>query len=118
FSNSRASILSSTLAMAVLCLSLKKNRLMIQGIAVTVCVICLFAIAAPSRLDMFMSESQDSLIYKGHRDEGVLGSRQEPWRQTMRSVQQHPWWGTGFGTSAVGPDPSERGKFFSNQDIL
>jgi len=118
FSNSRASILSSAVTMGILCISLRKNRLLFRGIAITVCLASVFAIFAPSKLANFMSESSETLIYKGHREGGVLGSRQSPWQQTMRSVRQHPWFGTGFGTSAVEQGPSEVGTYFSNQATL
>jgi O-antigen ligase len=35
---------------------------------------------------------------------GILGSRQSPWEDRISSVKQHPWFGTGFGTSDLGND--------------
>ena len=41
----------------------------------------------------------DMLLYKGHENEGVLGSRITPWDETVTVIQEHPWFGSGFGTS-------------------
>ena len=114
WSNSRASVVASATSMAVLCFSLGKKRLLIQGAAAAVCLLSVLAIMAPSKLNTFLSESQDNFVYKGHRQDGVLGSRRGPWQETMDSVRQHPWFGTGFGTSAVEENQAEAGVFASN----
>ena len=115
WSNSRASLFSSFIAMALLCLCLRKNRLLVQGLAVCLCLISVIAIVAPSRLSDFMSDSSEQLIYKGHREEGLMGSRRTPWQDTIHSVQQHPWFGTGFGTSMVEQSNSGIGLFASSE---
>jgi O-antigen ligase len=101
WSNSRAGIFSSAVAMLVLCVSLRQNRLIVQGVAVAVCLVSVFAILAPGKLKNFASESTETLVYKGHHEGGILASRKSPWQDTMDSVHQHPWFGTGFGTSAT-----------------
>jgi O-antigen ligase len=113
WSNSRASLLASALAMTVLCLTLRKKRLVLQGAALALCLVSVLALAAPSKLHDFLSESNETLVYKGHREEGMLGSRKGPWQDTVDSVQQHPWFGTGFGTSAVEERHAEVGVFSS-----
>ena len=47
-----------------------------------------------------------TLLYKGHDEGGVLGSRRSPWDETINVIQDHPWFGSGFGTS-VGNDGSD-----------
>jgi O-antigen ligase len=37
----------------------------------------------------------------------VLGSRQGPWDATLASLRQHPWFGTGFGTSDLGNEEAK-----------
>ena len=101
YSHSRASILASSVAMVTLCILLRKNRLIIQGLAGVLCLISFCAIVAPSTLTSFASESTDTLVYKGKRDEGFWGSRRSVWQQTVSSVKQRPWFGTGFGTSGT-----------------
>ena len=39
------------------------------------------------------------ILYKGHEESGVLGSRLSPWDETISVIEQHPWFGSGFGTS-------------------
>ena len=47
----------------------------------------------------------DAVLYKGHKEEGVLGSRRTPWEKTGASIKEHPLFGTGYGTSPTGEDP-------------
>jgi len=77
---------------------------MIQGAAAILILIAVFAIIAPDRLAQFSSSSTDTLLYKGKRQDGLLGSRTSPWQQTMDVIQQHPWFGSGFGTSPSGTE--------------
>ena len=42
-----------------------------------------------------------TLLYKGHENDGVLGSRLSPWDETVNVIQEHPWFGSGFGTSVT-----------------
>ena len=37
-------------------------------------------------------------LYKGHERGGLMGSRLTPWDETVSVIQQHPWFGSGFGT--------------------
>jgi O-antigen ligase len=51
----------------------------------------------------FHQQPADSLtsvfVYKGRREDGILASRQPIWDETVSTIQQHPWLGSGFGTS-------------------
>ena len=46
----------------------------------------------------------DIFVYKGKRKAGLLASRQTPWQQTVAVIQEHPWFGSGFGTSKTAVD--------------
>src|SRR6202012_756297 len=60
---------------------------------------------------------KDVVLYKGHRDQGLLGSRQNPWENSISSIKEHPWFGTGYGTSPTGEDPGLYfGKFASSAE--
>ncbi len=62
-------------------------------------------IITPLQSDTPTSNSITSVfIYKGRPEAGVLSSRASVWERTLSSVQVHPWFGTGFGTSATGAD--------------
>jgi O-antigen ligase len=53
-------------------------------------------------------------LYKGRRDEGVFASRRSVWDDTLAAIQSHPWFGTGFGTSATSVDAVHTPVFSSN----
>jgi O-antigen ligase len=104
FSNSRAAIFACAISTTSLCIALRQRKIMIQGFAAILALIAVFAILAPDRLVDFTSSSTDTLLYKGKRQAGLLGSRTSPWQQTMDVIQQHPWFGSGFGTSPSGTE--------------
>jgi O-antigen ligase len=56
---------------------------------------------APERIN----RAKDNLLYKqGKRYKGVLQSREEPWKKSIASFQQHPWLGFGFGVAETSAD--------------
>jgi hypothetical protein len=105
FSQARAGILAAVISCCVTCISLRRYRLLVQGAVAFVCVAALATVLAPSEsiVDMPTHREETSLadifLYKGHETEGVLGSRLTPWDETVSVIQQHPWFGSGFGTS-------------------
>ena len=46
-------------------------------------------------------------LYKGKPEQGLMGSRRGPWDQTWAVIQDHPWFGSGFGTSLTTNDWSQ-----------
>jgi O-antigen ligase len=104
FSNSRGAMFACVVSTTTLCVALRQRKMMIQGVAAVLVLVALFAILAPDRLVEFTSSSTDTLLYKGKRQAGLLGSRSSPWQQTMDVIQQHPWFGSGFGTSPSGTE--------------
>ena len=57
-------------------------------------------------------------LYKGHPDTGVLSSRQSPWQKTVSVIREHPWFGSGFGTSPVSADQNLlTGKYASTASV-
>ncbi|HEY7098186.1 MAG TPA: O-antigen ligase family protein [Terriglobales bacterium] len=110
---SRASIVGSTIACSVLCVSLRRYRLLLVGIATACfCAVLVWSVAPPPDTDH--DSIRSAFLYKGHEEGGALGSRRSVWDQTVISIQQHPWFGTGFGTSATNYDSQIVGKFASN----
>jgi O-antigen ligase len=56
----------------------------------------------------------EGVIYKGHQDQGVLGSRLAPWQEAVQVIGENPFFGSGFGTSTSGDKPfGEAAKFSS-----
>jgi len=110
---SRASIVGSTIACALLCVSLRRYRLLLGGIVTAcLCALIVWSVAPPP--DAGHDSIKSAFLYKGHEEGGALGSRRSVWDQTVISIQQHPWFGTGFGTSATNYDSPTVGKFASN----
>jgi O-antigen ligase len=46
----------------------------------------------------------DMFVFKGKPQQGAFGSRRGPWQQTWDVIKEHPWFGSGFGTSQTGDD--------------
>jgi O-antigen ligase len=105
FSQARSGILAAVVSCCLTCVALRRYRLLIQGAAAFVGMATLFLVLIPSaqRTDMPTRGEEtslaDTLLYKGHENEGVLGSRITPWDETVTVIQEHPWFGSGFGTS-------------------
>src|SRR5947209_8761402 len=103
FSFARAAIVGALLSCILLCIVLRQYRLLVKGLAIALAAAALIAAVAPPE-----SSEGDSLadifVYKGKRQAGLLGSRQTPWQQTVAVIQEHPWFGSGFGTSKTEVD--------------
>jgi O-antigen ligase len=99
---SRASILAAVLTSILLCFSLRRQRLLIEGTFLVVLILAITAVIEPAHFEQFSRNLTTDVLYKGKKETGVLGSRQGPWQETLNSLKQHPWFGTGFGTSDIG----------------
>lgn len=114
FTVTRAAMLAAGLSMLTLLVGLRRNKLILQGLVGAGCVVAITAIAAPQHFDDMKSSFIDGVIYKGHQDEGLLGSRLPPWQEAVQVIQENPYFGSGFGTSASGDKAfGEGGKFSS-----
>ncbi len=118
FSQARAGILAAVVSCCVTCVALRRYRLLIQGAVTFVCVATLFLVLIPAEqmADMPTRREEtslaDTLLYKGHENEGVLGSRITPWDETVTVIQEHPWFGSGFGTSlTTGQEDMDVGQY-------
>lgn len=105
FSVTRAAMLGVTVAMLVVLVGVRKHKLIVKGLLGGVCVIAITAILAPSHLDEFNSSLVSGVIYKGQQEQGLLGSRLTPWQETLRVIENKPYFGSGFGTSISGGQP-------------
>ena len=105
FSVTRAAMLAAGLSMLVLLLAMRRNKLILQGLLGACCVLTITAIATPDRFDEMKTSFVAGVIYKGHQAEGLLGSRLTPWQETIRVIQEDPYFGSGFGTSISGDKP-------------
>jgi O-antigen ligase len=114
FSVSRASMMASFLTMLVLLVGLRRNKLILQGLFALGCVVAITAIGAPRHFDDLKASLVEGVIYKGHADQGVLGSRVAPWQEAVEVIGENPFFGSGFGTSTSGDKPFGEGATFSS----
>jgi len=101
-SYARAGILAATASCILLCVALCRYRLLLTLTSVAILSALLVDTITPLQGD-YQHSIASTFVYKGHPESGVLASRKSAWDETLSSVQEHPWFGTGFGTSATAP---------------
>ncbi len=102
-SNARASILDVTVVFLVFAVALRHQHLLLRWAFIAIFFLAAMAVINPSHLDELASSFTGRVIYKDQGNyRGVLGSRLSPWADTLSAVKQHPWFGSGFGTSELG----------------
>lgn len=102
-SNSRASILGATVALVVFTIAARYQRLLFQCVFLSLFFLTAMAVVSPSRVNDVVSSFTGRMLYKdptaAHE---ILESRLSPWEETLSVIRQHPWFGSGFGTSELG----------------
>lgn len=112
-SHARAGMIAAFLSCGLLCLALRRYRMLMQGVVIVVILVTAAAIFQPEAFSRTVSSLSATVIYKGKDPrEGLLASRESPWQEAVNSIRNHFWFGTGFGTSDNGQDATEGvGKF-------
>jgi len=105
----RAAIIADIIIAVGLTIALRRPRMLVKAAFAGALFLELMAVANPSHMSELLSSFSVRFIFKlerssGHK--GLFGSRQTPWDDTIAAVKQHPWFGTGFGTSDVGGESS------------
>jgi O-antigen ligase len=117
FSMARAGMVSVVVVTLVFCLCLRQYKLLMKVVGLVLLLVAVTGILAPDALDKHLGSLKDAALYKGHKDEGIMGSRRTPWERSMTTIKEHPWFGTGYGTSPTGEDPGiSFGKFSSSAE--
>lgn len=118
-SQARAALLAATVSCGLLCLILRKYRLLAQGLGIIAIVAAFTAIVKPDEFSNTISWTTSAVVYKGKDPgEGIMSSRESPWQATGDAIRDHFWFGTGFGTSDNGAvDSRQLGKFASTSAI-
>jgi O-antigen ligase len=98
---SRAGILACAIVLAGMCISLHRQKLLVKAAFFLVFLAAVIAVVQPVQFDALVSAFSEDVIYKGKREEGLLGSRQSPWQETTDVIKESPWFGSGFGTDRV-----------------
>jgi len=104
-SMSRAAMITVALVTIVFCLCLHRYKLLVKITATVLFLVAAAGMLAPESLNRQLEDFKDAFLYKGHKDEGIMGSRRGPWEQSIASIKEHPLFGTGYGTSPTGVDP-------------
>jgi O-antigen ligase len=82
--------------------------MLINGIVVISIVAAAAAILQPEKFSETVAALTDTVIFKGKDpSEGLLQSRLSPWQAAVDSINNHFWFGTGFGTSDNGQIATE-----------
>jgi len=105
-SHARAGIASAFISCAVLCLALRRYRMLGQGIVILLILVASSALFDPEGFSKTVSSITSSIVYKGHDEVSVFASRESPWQTAMQSIKGHFWFGSGFGTTDTGQDAS------------
>jgi O-antigen ligase len=105
FSMARAAMVSIIMVTLVFCICLHQYKLLVKIAALTLFLVAASGMLAPEALSTQLANLTDAILYKGHKAEGVMGSRRTPWEKTIASIKEHPLFGTGYGTSPTGEDP-------------
>ena len=107
-SRARAGIAAALISSALLCIALRRYKLLIKGTIALAVLLSAVSLFRPELVSSFFS----SLVYKN--DSGaVLASRQSPWQMTFDNINDHPWFGTGLGTTDT-DGPTGQSMFSSN----
>jgi len=114
-SHSRASLLAASITCVLLCVALRRYKLLAQGLVVFAIIAAASAIIQPEAFSRTVSAISSDVVFKGKDPrEGILASRKSPWQDTMDTIRNHFWFGTGFGTSDTGQDAAQNFGSFSN----
>lgn len=104
----RAAIIADAVVTIVLTLALRRPRMLVRAVFAGALLLETMAVLNPSHMSDFMDSLTGRFIFKmeGQTNPGIFGSRRTPWENTLSAVKRHPWFGTGFGTSDLGPGGS------------
>jgi O-antigen ligase len=95
----RAGILASVIAATILCIVLRRQQLFLKGAMILIFLLAVVAVVRPEQFDLLVSSFTADVIYKGKpAEQGLLGSRKSPWKETADVIRESPWFGSGFGT--------------------
>jgi O-antigen ligase len=116
-SYSRASIAAAVISSVLLCVLVRRYKLLVKGCFAAALAAALVVALAPPLAETPSSVSA-AFLYKGHEGAGLLDSRTSVWERTISTIRDHPLLGTGFGTVGTSFDNGEvSGKFASSNNI-
>jgi O-antigen ligase len=111
-SHARASITAAFLSCSLLCIGLRRNKLLAQGLCIVLILVATSKLVEPRAIPTFVG----SLVYKGHEAGGVLSSRDSPWEGAVEIIRNHFWFGTGYGVTENGEDATPQLESFETKE--
>jgi O-antigen ligase len=103
----RAAIIADVLLIILFTLALHRPSLLVKAAFVAVLLLESMAVLRPAHVTELTDSLTGRFVFKagaGRTRTTLFGSRGTPWDDTIAAVKQHPWFGTGFGTSDMGED--------------
>jgi O-antigen ligase len=104
----RAAICATIVSCLAMCIALRQYRLLAKGIAATMVLAAVAVMFVPRQSEAPQWDGSQSVfdmfVFKGKPQQGAFASRRGPWQQTWEVIKEHPWFGSGFGTSQTGDD--------------
>src|SRR5437764_1885326 len=104
----RAAICATVVSCLAMCIALRQYRLIAKGFAATIVLAVAVVMFVPRQSEAPQWDGAQSVfdmfVFKGKPQQGAFGSRRGPWQQTWDVIKEHPWFGSGFGTSQTGDD--------------
>lgn len=100
----RAAIMADFFVVIAFIIALRRPKLLLKAAFIGALLLEIMAVANPSHMGELADAMTERFVFKqeGRTNGGIFGSRRAPWENTLAAVKQHPWLGTGFGTSDVG----------------
>jgi O-antigen ligase len=106
----RAAIIADAVLVILITVGLRRPGLLVRGVFAAALFLEIMAVANPSHMGELLDSMTGRFIFKLDQSRphtGVFGSRQAPWDDSIAAIKQHPWFGTGFGTSDLGGDRTD-----------
>jgi hypothetical protein len=114
YSHARASMGAAALSCGLLCIALRRYKLLGQGVLVIIILVSAVAVLNPVAFSDKAYDVFSSVVYKNpDQTRSFLASRESPWQSAQATIRNHFWFGTGFGTTDNGQDASARLNEFS-----
>jgi O-antigen ligase len=114
-SYARAGIAAAVVSCILLCVALRRYGLLLWGLGLALLLAAFAATVVP--LHQQPSDSLTSVfVYKGRREDGILASRKSVWDETVSAIQDHPWLGSGFGTSPTSGEVVQQSGNFESRE--
>ena len=88
FSMARAGMIAVVIVTLIFFICLRQYRLLAKVVALFLFGVAVAGILAPDALVQRVGLVKDAVLYKGHKEGGVLGSRRTPWQKSISTIKE------------------------------